>query len=213
MTSELLVLHAVRVLGFPDSPDVAARYGLDPDATVEFLLDAEARGWVQQARFAGLHGWSLTDAGRREGERLLAEELATTDRDDDLRQAYRHFLPLNDRVQQACTDWQLRPTAENRLLDNDHTDPAWDGAVLDTLDDVSRALTSLEGGLVGILDRFRGYAARFDAALRRVRAGDVEWVTRTDADSCHRVWFELHEDLIATLGLTRGDDSSISTSA
>jgi hypothetical protein len=26
-------------------------------------------------------------------------------------------------------------------------------------------------------------------------------VDRTDVDSCHRVWFELHEDLVATLGI------------
>jgi len=28
-------------------------------------------------------------------------------------------------------------------------------------------------------------------------------VDHTDVDSCHRVWFELHEDLIATLGIDR----------
>ncbi|WP_245966848.1 hypothetical protein [Sphaerisporangium album] len=33
---------------------------------------------------------------------------------------------------------------------------------------------------------------RFTAALAGARV-----------DSCHRVWFELHEDLIATLGLDR----------
>ena len=37
----------------------------------------------------------------------------------------------------------------------------------------------------------------------RFRAGDPSWVDRTGADSCHTVWFELHEDLIATLGLRR----------
>ena len=29
------------------------------------------------------------------------------------------------------------------------------------------------------------------------------WITGMDRDSCHRVWFELHEDLIATPGLVR----------
>ncbi|WP_245966310.1 hypothetical protein [Sphaerisporangium album] len=40
-------------------------------------------------------------------------------------------------------------------------------------------------------------------ALARTRAGDCAWVDHTDVDSCHRVWFELHEDLIAMLGLDR----------
>ena len=38
---------------------------------------------------------------------------------------------------------------------------------------------------------------------KEVLAGEHDWVDRTDIDSCHRVWFELHEDLIATLGLSR----------
>jgi len=37
-----------------------------------------------------------------------------------------------------------------------------------------------------------------------VQAGDGGWVDRTDVESCHRVWFELHEDLVATLGVDRG---------
>ena len=32
---------------------------------------------------------------------------------------------------------------------------------------------------------------------------DPAWITATERDSGHRVWFEFHEDLIATLGLTR----------
>ncbi|MBB2747057.1 UNVERIFIED_ORG: hypothetical protein FHR35_006936 [Microbispora rosea subsp. rosea] len=54
-----------------------------------------------------------------------------------------------------------------------------------------------------MLTRFRGYDTRFAAVLARARAGDNAWVDRTDVDSCHRVWFRLHEDLIATLGLDR----------
>ncbi|GAA1145629.1 hypothetical protein [Ornithinicoccus hortensis] len=54
-----------------------------------------------------------------------------------------------------------------------------------------------------MLTRFTGYDTRFDAALRLARAGQYEWVDRTDIDSCHRVWFQLHEDLVATLGIDR----------
>lgn len=38
--------------------------------------------------------------------------------------------------------------------------------------------------------------------LERI-GGERGWVDRTDVDSCHRVRFELHEDLVATLGLQR----------
>ncbi|MFD2352170.1 hypothetical protein ACFSTC_27210 [Nonomuraea ferruginea] len=68
---------------------------------------------------------------------------------------------------------------------------------------VGHALTPLADRLGNVLTRLRGYDTRFTAALTRARAGDGAWVDRTDVDSCHRVWFELHEDLIATLGLDR----------
>jgi hypothetical protein len=54
------------------------------------------------------------------------------------------------------------------------------------------------------LARFRGYDDRFTAALARVEQGELTWVARPRVDSCHTVWMELHEDLIATLGIRRG---------
>ena len=203
---DLLVLHAVRILGFADTPAIAQRFGTDRADAAEIILDAEARGWVQHASFADLHGWSLTESGRVENERQLADELAGTGNAGEIRDAYRVFLPLNSRLQRACTNWQLRPTNGDRLAVNDHRDPAWDAAVLDELTAIDLALAPLADRLGAILVRLRTYDTRFTAALRRARAGEGGWVDRTDVDSCHRVWFQLHEDLIATLGLDRRTD-------
>ncbi|MFC4114221.1 transcriptional regulator [Nonomuraea zeae] len=200
---DLLVLHAVRITGFADTPVIAHRYGLDAARTKELLHDAEARGWVGHTAFAGTGGWSLTEAGRAENERRLAAELTGAGGADEVRDAYRAFLPLNALLLQACTDWQLRPTAGDRLAPNDHSDPVWDAGVLHELACVDRALTPLAHRLGNVLTRLRGYDTRFSAALARAQAGESTWVDRTDIDSCHRVWFELHEDLIATLGLNR----------
>ena len=71
-----LTLHAVRLLGFADTTRVAARYALDREGTTSVLEDFRARGWVRRSEFAGTAGWSLTDLGRAEDERLLADELA-----------------------------------------------------------------------------------------------------------------------------------------
>lgn len=60
--------------------------------------------------------------------------------------------------------------------------------------------------LCGVLTRFQGYDDRFAAALARVDAGDRSWVDRPGADSCHTVWFQLHEDLLATLGIRRDEE-------
>lgn len=41
-------------------------------------------------------------------------------------------------------------------------------------------------------------------AVDAVRRGERRRVDGLGVDSCHRVRFELHEDLLATLGLDRG---------
>ncbi|MFI9596502.1 transcriptional regulator [Nonomuraea sp. NPDC052265] len=200
---DLLVLHAVRVTGFADTPVIARRYALGVAQTEEELRDAEARGWVSHTSFAGTGGWSLTEAGRAEDERRLAAELDLAGGAEEVHGVYREFLPLNALLLKACTDWQLRPDGRDRLAVNDHSDPAWDARILHELTVVGRALQPLAERLTGVLARFGGYDTRFAAALARARNGEGAWVDRTDVDSCHRVWFELHEDLIATLGLDR----------
>jgi hypothetical protein len=200
---DLLALHAVRILGFADASSIARRFDLDPPNVEEFLLDAEARGWTAYTSFDGTEGWSLTERGRAENERQLAAELTRTGGAADVRAAYDEFLPLNATVLRAGTDWQLKPTREDRLAPNDHTDPRWDAAVLRALDNVAQALPQLIERLTRSLQRFRGYDARFTTALARARTGEPSWIDHTDIDSCHRVWFELHEDLIATLGIDR----------
>ncbi|WP_040454445.1 hypothetical protein [Kribbella catacumbae] len=203
--AELLVLHAVRLKGVADELAVARRFALDRAVTAELLLDCQAYGWITWSEFAGLGGWSLTDAGRAENERQLAVELDRAAGREVLREIYTEFLPLNERLQQTTTDWQIRPTAADSMAFNDHNDPQWDRRVIEELGALDQALSAVSERIGAVLDRFRGYDDRFAAALDRVRAGDGAWVDRTGADSCHTVWFELHEDLIATLGLARGE--------
>ncbi|TDU89926.1 hypothetical protein EV138_3507 [Kribbella voronezhensis] len=203
---ELLVLHAVRLKGVADEAAVAERFRVGRDRAGELLLDFQAFGWVSWSEFAGTGGWSMTAAGRAENERQLAAELQdVVDGRAAVRAAYEVFLPLNGRLQQACTDWQLRPTPGDALTFNDHSDPAWDKAVIGELQALDRELESVVARLSGVLDRLQGYDSRFSRALGRAVAGEVAWVDGTGVDSCHTVWFELHEDLLATLGLQRGE--------
>lgn len=202
--AELDVLHAVRLLGFAGDAAVASRSGVTLAAATERLLDAESRGWVQHSAFADLGGWSLTERGRAENERLLSAERQEADPGGEVDAVYREFLPRNARLLRACTDWQLRPVDGEPLAANGHRDPAWDDRILAELAALNRELTPLVGRLAAVLPRFGGYDDRFATALRRVRAGALDWVDRSDVDSCHRVWFELHEDLVATLGIDRG---------
>ena len=62
-------------------------------------------------------------------------------------------------------------------------------------------------GLAAALSRFGGYASRLQRAVDEVRAGHGEWFDKPLIDSFHSVWFELHEDLLATLGLERSTET------
>lgn len=203
-TPELLTLHAVRLLGFADTPEVAERFQLDVVAAGQALDQAQRRGWVQYTDFAGLAGWSLTEQGKLQNERQLAMERQDADRDDVVGSVYQEFMALNPRLLRACTDWQLRPAAGDALAANDHTDLAWDGAVLTELTALGTVLMPLTARLGQVLSRFDEYGTRFARADQLARSGRNEWVDGSSIDSCHRVWFQLHEDLLATLGLDRG---------
>lgn len=201
-----LALHGVRVLGFPTTARVAGRYGLDPRATAEVLLDYEARGWVRQLSFAGTSGWSMTDSGRLENERRLADELSLAGVRDEVRSVHAEFIPLNRRLGAACTDWQIRPVPGDPMAFNDHSDWRWDDRILRELTHLDKSFTRLCGRLVGCLRRFESYAGCFSAALAKARSGQRAWIDAPDRDSCHLVWIQFHEDLLATLGLPRGSD-------
>src|SRR6478752_1160681 len=159
-----------------DAAAVARRTGLAREVAEELLLDDEARGWVQRVAFADLAGWSLTETGRLEGERRLADELDRTGARPAVERVHDTFARLNERFLLTLTRWQIRPQAWDRLAANDHDDPVWDGRVLDELGSYRRRLGPLCAELTAVLDRFAGYDDRFTAALGQAEAGRLTWV-------------------------------------
>lgn len=196
----LLVLHGLRLKGFADTERLAEAVGLAPDATGAQLVRFAADGLVQR-REGRLTGWSLTTRGRDELDARLAAELDASGGRDQVDAAYRRFLALNPELLEACTDFQVRGEAVN-----DHADAGYDATVIGRLADLHERSRPLCDDLAKVLDRFGGYGDRFDAALARIRAGQHEWFTKPLIDSYHTVWFELHEDLLATLGVDRADE-------
>jgi hypothetical protein len=55
--------------------------------------------------------------------------------------------------------------------------------------------------------RERKTARLYTAALSKAQAGQRDWVDGHDRDSCHTVWIQFHEDLLATLGIPPGTDA------
>jgi len=200
----LLTLHALRLKGLAELEVLASVWPRDPEELRAELDTAVASGDVIR-RDGRMSGWALSAAGRERGERLLAEERGAIGAGPAIVSAYEEFLGLNQPFLDLCTDWQLRPGEAGPVL-NDHTEAAYDGQVIDRLGDAHRELSGVLSRLAVALDRFDRYPPAFDAAWGRVREGDTDWFCRPMLASYHTVWFELHEDLLATLGRTRSEE-------
>lgn len=202
----VLSVHGVRVLGHASAREVGALYGFDAGVVEEHLLDAEARGWVRRPAYVDGTRWSMTELGREHGERLLAEDLDAQGARETVAEGHRRFLPLNHRLGPLMTRWQLRPTADDPLAFNDHKDLRYDDAILRELDRLAQDLAEVSAGLAAALPRLGVHQPRVEAALARVREGDNRWVDSPEVASMNLVWIQLHEDLLATLGLQRGSE-------
>ena len=131
--------------------------------------------------------------------KLLAAELDESGARAAIEDAYQRFLSVNGAFLALCTDWQMFD--ENRL--NDHADPAYDAAVIGRLGDLDDNVQPVCRDLGMALERLDGYGQRLAEARQKVEQGDTDWFTRPTIESYHSVWFELHEDLLATLNIER----------
>ena len=199
----LRVLHALRLKWVADEASVAAATGLTADL-VAAELDAAHRDGLAERRNSGrVPGWRLTDEGKVVHRKRLDEELETSGRRDAVQAAYQGFLSHNRELLSLCTAWQMRAGDNGDSILNDHADAAYDEGVLTRLDAVHASIQPVLGDLTAALDRFAPYADRLAIAHRRVREGESDWLTRPLMDSYHTIWFELHEDLLVTLGIER----------
>jgi len=209
-TADLRVVHVLRVKGFVDTPVVAEVAGLSEDEAATRLTALEAAGHARH-RDGRVSGWMLTTGGRAHGEALLADELADIGCRGEVEEAYRRFLEANQDFLGLCTDWQLRSDPEDpdgERIVNDHADAAHDEAVIGRLAETDAVIQPLCSALAELLDRFGDYGGRFATALSRVQGGDLDWFTRPMIESYHTVWFELHENLLATLGIQRAREQA-----
>jgi hypothetical protein len=204
----LPVLHALRLRSFATVEVLADQSGLAPEVVRSALQEADASGWARH-RDGRLSGWSLSADGRAHAQELLAHQLDAAGARTAVESAYVRFMDLNGELLSVCTDWQVVVVDGTELV-NDHTDAAHDDAVLRRLDALHERSRPITADLAEALDRFGAYPVRLDSAHARVRAGDLDWLTKPMIDSYHTVWFELHEDLLATLGRERSQEQSVS---
>ena len=204
--ADFLVLHTVRLKGFAEADVLAAAAGLAESEAADHL-QCLADGGLALRRDGRLSGWSLTPSGKERHAERLAAEVAACGARHEIESAYKAFLDVNVDLLTVCTDWQLKPGSGGQVP-NDHADPTYDKEVVSRLREVDERVQPLCSGLAAQLERFGRYGLRLDHALSRVEAGDIEWFTKPLLDSYHTVWFELHEDLLATLGIERSKEAS-----
>lgn len=203
--TDLLVLHALRLKGFKPTADVASVYELDEAETQDHLERAAEAGFALY-RDGARSGWTITPDGKAENERLLAAELDAAGLRDSVAALYDTFLGMNQTMLQLCTDWQVKDPEANLL--NDHTDEAYDQGVIARLTGLNDLLRPILASTRDEFERFERYGPLFRRALEQLLGGDQSWFTSPMIESYHTVWFELHEDFLATLGIDRASEGS-----
>lgn len=197
---DLLVLHGLRVVGFCGVERLAEATGLDRDDVESELIDLAVAGLVTRTP-GPFGGWGPTEEGRAADAERIGLELDRSGARDLAARTHRAFEELNPEALDLCGAWQLRPL-DGVVTANDHTDPAYDARVLAAFVDLERRRADVCADLVLPLPRFGRYRLRSTGALERAHAGELDKVADA-TDSFHTVWSQLHEDLLATLGVPR----------
>lgn len=193
--TELDVLQGVRLKGRVSRTDLAATLGADPGDITTIVEQLTAAGLLAEGATV-----QITRAGSDRLATLLAEEREGIDA-GAMAAAYKDFRAVNADFKRLVTDWQLRGGPGG--VPNTHADADYDAAVLARLDDVHARAVPIVEAAAAQLPRLNAYATKLVAALDKIKAGETSWLARPLVDSYHTVWFELHEELIVAVGLTR----------
>lgn len=203
------VLHGLRCLGSAEDQRLARALGMHRGKVTEILTRLGSRGLVEHDP-ASFRGWNLTPRGRAIEHELTTSEVEESGVRDRLYHCYRSFMRLNTALLDVGHDWETRPVGDTRML-NSHRDAKYDEEVLSRLVGIHMGTKWVYVELAGLLERFGVYEPRFSFALERALAGDTSYVT-SSVDSYQSVWLQLHEDLLATLGISKDAGEPTETS-
>lgn len=178
MHATLAVLQHLSMEGIAETGDLAE---VVDGGAQETLAELEADGYVENEGF-----WYLTDAGEERLNEVCRDRFSAAQR-EALRGIFDRFEALDSEMKDLASDWQS----------GEH------GA-----DEMARKLARVQQDVEALFDELPPavqsvYSRHTDAladAVEKLRNGHEEYVTGTDIDSYHTVWFRLHDDLLRTLG-------------
>ena len=202
----------------PDAAEVRRVVGLKGVASADSLVDVLGCG-PGQAAAAMAALIAEGDAQELPGGRirLTKEALASVDelfrRDSArLRSAVEPvmdgFHTVDRAFKELVTSWQMREIDGEEAI-NDHTDAAYDNAVVVRLgDDIHPRVLAVVEVVSTAEPRLARYGDRLTSALAAVKQGDAQMMAHPLRDSYHTVWFELHEELIRLSGRNRASEAA-----
>ena len=193
---ELKVLQAIRLKGRVDEATVVATVDEDPATAAATIAALTEAGLVLAGRTL-----KISPDGRARLEELLARERSGIDT-AAVAAAYDDFRGVNADFKALVFDWQTKGGEPNT-----HEDADYDAAVLARLDGVHRRVVPVVTAAAAQIPLLAAYSDKLAAALAKIGAGETMWFTRPIIESYHTVWFELHEELIQAVGLTREDEA------
>lgn len=188
---DLLVLHTLRCVGFVSLARLSEATGLPADVVESELIDLAVAGQVTHLP-GDFGGWGITETGKAVDLERISAELDAAGGRATVAKALDEFLVLNPELLDLCAAWQL----------SDHDDAAYDARVLGAFLGLDYRADAVCAPLSAALKRFARYRTRFDTALARAKAGELEYLADSTS-SYHAIWFQLHEDLLSTLGIPR----------
>jgi hypothetical protein len=183
-TNDLGALMTLRVQGIASPERAGAALGVSPNEARSRLASLVSADLASQ-RTGRLSGFTLTPSGLERFEKLLAEEGLRNS--ESLCACYDRFMTIDPVVKQLSSKWQL----EKHL------------AVIAELAELHDKVRVCMRKIAACAPRYEPYLQRLDAVLERLVDGDESAFTKPLAESYHQVWWELHQDLLLTLGRER----------
>lgn len=193
-----LVLHGLAIKKHADAAAIAPLIGLGVDETTVLLERAAASGRASAAQGKFL----LTPLARVALDCNYSKQYADIRRDARFVAAHEAFERINLELKALITDWQTIKVGGERIV-NDHRDEAYDERIIDRLGGLHERAEVILAALAAAAPRFEYYRRALGVALENAEDGVVEWVSDARRDSYHTIWFELHEDLLRTIGRQR----------
>jgi len=146
--------------------------------------------------------FEITELGEKEASRYRKEMLENSGKKETFLKYCEEFEEVNKRFKDLVTRWQLK-NENGELVPNDHSDPEYDLALIEELNDIHQETVKILEKLARVFPFFKKYVSRFERALSLLMDGDLGYMADSDKQSYHTIWFELHETLLKMSGMKR----------